>query len=139
MSVRPEPGQFARYALVGIVSNACLYSGYLVLTWAGMGHKLAMTLLYAVGVAQTFALNRRWTFDHRGAVGNSFGRYLIASALGYAINYVGLYWMVDIGGMRHEYVQAAMIVLVAIVLFALQRYWVFQRERPKAAAVMPGR
>ena len=45
--------QFVRYALVGLAANFVLYLAYLALTWLGMGHKTAMTLLYALGVLQT--------------------------------------------------------------------------------------
>ncbi len=56
--------QFAKYAVVGVVSNSVFYLLYLLLTSAGMGHKTAMTLLYAVGVSLTFLLNRNWSFRH---------------------------------------------------------------------------
>jgi putative flippase GtrA len=134
-AVEGRPMQIARFAMVGVASNVCLYLGYLLLTWFGMGHKLAMSLLYLCGVVQSFALNRSWTFGHRGEMRGPFSRYLVAAVLGYAINYAGLYGLVDASGVNHRLAQAIMIVVVAAVLFVMQRYWVFRAE-PAAAGSM---
>ena len=60
--------QFFRYAIVGLISNVILYLAYLLLTGLGLGHKTAMTLLYAVGILQSFLLNRQWTLGLHGDV-----------------------------------------------------------------------
>lgn len=118
--------QLARYALVGLASNAFGYLLYLLLTGLGLGPKLAMTLLYGVGVLQTFVFNRRWTFGHKGAFGAVFIRYCLAYGLGYIINLVVLITLVDRLGYPHQAVQGIMILLLALMLFILQKFWVFQ-------------
>lgn len=62
--MRKAAGQFIRYATVGLVSNAVGFMLYLAFTAACMEHKMAMTLLYGIGVAQTFIFNKRWSFRH---------------------------------------------------------------------------
>ena len=119
-------GQVSRYVTVGVLSNLGLYLGYLLLTFMGLGHKVAMSLLYAIGVLQTFVLNKRWSFRHDGPSGTSFLRYVLVYVLGYAVNLGALVLLVDFGGAPHQIVQAAMIVAIAIGMFALQKYWVFQ-------------
>ena len=119
--------QVSRYVAVGVLSNLGLYGGYLALTFLGLGHKLAMSLLYAIGVLQTFLLNKRWSFGHRGAAGTPFLRYIVAYALGYAANFAALVLLVDVGGAPHQIVQGVMIVAVAAGMFVLQKYWVFGR------------
>jgi putative flippase GtrA len=123
-SVRVE---FVRYVLVGIISNVLLYGAYIALTFAGTEPKLAMTILYAAGVAQTFAFNRRWSFRHGGSSRPALARYCAAYALGYAINYLALAHLVDRLGYAHQLVQGVMVVLLALGLFALQKFWVFRR------------
>ena len=120
--------QFTRFALVGLASNLILYLGYLLLTALGMGHKLAMTLLYMTGVMQTFVFNRAWSFGHRGAAGPALVRYAVAYALGYVANLLVLIWLVDRAGLAHQAVQGVMIVLLAIGFFLAQRYWIFKNE-----------
>lgn len=117
--------QFFRYAMVGLVSNAILYLTYLALTQMGMGSKLAMTLLYALGVAQTFFFNKSWTFKHQGAKTSAFVRYCIAYGIGYLFNVFGLFMLVDRLGYPHQIVQGLLILATAVLLFLLQRFWVF--------------
>jgi putative flippase GtrA len=121
--------QLSRYALVGLASNAAGYLLYLLFTYAGMGHKTAMSLLYAVGVLQTFYFNRGWSFAHDGRVSTAFVRYVTAYALGYVFNLAMLMLLVDQWGWPHQWVQAAMIFVLAGMLFLLQRYWVFRSSQ----------
>ena len=74
--------QFIRYALVGLISNAILYGIYIVMTSLGMGPKLAMSLLYGVGVIQTFVFNKQWSFCFSGTAAPALMRYATAYALG---------------------------------------------------------
>lgn len=120
--------QLSRYALVGLASNTVGFLLYLLLTYAGMGHKTAMTLLYVVGVLQTFYFNRGWSFGHGGRMSTAFARYVIVYALGYVFNLTALTLLVDQWGWAHQWVQGVMIFLLAGMLFLVQRYWVF---RPK--------
>ena len=118
--------QFIRYEVGGLVSNVLLYLGYLLLTAFGMGHKVAMTLLYAVGVSQTFVFNRSWTFGDQGTAARSFVRYVMVYVWGYFVNLIALLVLVDYLGFPHEIVQGCMILLLAVMLFLLQRFWVFE-------------
>lgn len=117
--------QFSRYALVGLTSNAVGYLLYLLLTYVGMDYKISMTLLYAVGVLQTFYFNRVWSFRYDGRMSTAFMRYVIAYVLGYLLN-LGFLWIaVDNLHLPHQIVQAVAIVTVAAFLFVVHKYWVF--------------
>jgi putative flippase GtrA len=120
------PGELARFGVVGVLSNALLYVLYLAATALGMGPKSAMTLLYCVGVAQTFVLNRQWTFGGRGDMRKALPRYGAAYAAGYALNFVLLMALVDAAGLPHQAVQAALIALIALLMFLAQKFWVFR-------------
>jgi putative flippase GtrA len=120
--------QFTRFVVVGVLSNLVLYFFYILFSTLGMGHKLAMTIMYVIGVAQTFVFNRNWTFAHRGSPGPALRKYLISYALGYILNLFVLWWLVDRLGYPHELVQAAMIILLAVAFFLTQRYWIFRQN-----------
>lgn len=117
--------QLIRYALVGLASNTVAYLLYLSLTYNGMGHKTTMTLLYVVGVAQTFYLNRGWTFEHNGKISSALMRYIVIYSLGYVFNLALLVVFVDRWGWVHEWVQGGAILVIAIFLFLAQKLWVF--------------
>ena len=124
--------QFIRYAIVGLASNALAYGFYIVFTLFGLGPKLAMSVIYGISVLQTFIFNKRWTFGHRDAFGSAFIRYCISYGLGYVINMMVLIVMVDQYGYPHEIVQAATILSLAVMLFLLQKFWVFQSNDTQA-------
>ena len=123
--------QLLRYALVGLASNAALYAAYLALTHLGVEPKLAMTLLYAAGTVQTFVFNKRWSFRYDGTHGPAFARYCASYAFGYVVNLLALSLLVDRLGYPHRWVQGFVIILLAAMLFLLQKFWVF---RPAPAA-----
>lgn len=114
-----------RFITIGILSNVILFSLYLLSTSSGIGHKTAMTLLYAVGIAQSFFLNKRWTFSDCAPSRHAFVRYCTIYLLGYLLNYAILALFVDKLHCPHQYVQGLAIILVASVLFFLQIMWVF--------------
>lgn len=126
--------QFVRYAIVGIGSNLVLYILYLVATWFGAQPKVAMTALYALGVLQTFAFNRTWSFKHAGPTSWALLRYVLVYLLGYGINLVALTVFVDRYGYSHRIVQGVMILVVAVFLFVAQRHWVFSGVTGRGAA-----
>lgn len=117
--------QGCRFVLVGVASNALLYLAYLGITGVGLGHKTAMTLVYVLGVLQTFLVNKIWTFAHLGSNGQAFLRYLAAYGGCYLLQLTMLYLFVDQLGMYHAIVQGVAICVVACLLFMLQKYWVF--------------
>lgn len=90
-----------------------------------MGHKLAMSLLYIMGVLQTFFFNRKWSFEHQGVARHALARYVAAYVFGYLLNLVVMLLLVDQYGYPHQVVQGVMIVILAGMLFLLQKYWVF--------------
>jgi putative flippase GtrA len=124
-------GQAIRFFWVGVFTNVGMYTSYLFITWAGLGHKLSMTLVYMSGVAIGFILNRRWTFRHEGLLAQGLLRYLLIYFLGYLVNLAGLYLLVDALGYPHQIIQLMLGVLLAIIFFVMQRYWVFS-DKTKA-------
>jgi putative flippase GtrA len=120
--------QLTRFGIVGLANNLLLYLLYLLVTHAGVGYKLAMTILYALGVLITFLFNRNWSFLHDGALSKSLQRYLLLYLVAYMVNWCVLYLLVDLAGWPHQLIQGAMILLLAAALFLLQKFWVFNRE-----------
>ena len=117
--------QVVRFGAVGFASNMLLYLLYLGLTAVGLDYKIAMSLLYIVGVLQTFLFNKRWTFVHHGHLSVSLVRYISLYVVAYLINLGVLFVLVDQFGWSHQLVQGVMIIIIAACLFLMQKYWVF--------------
>ncbi|MDO5674708.1 MAG: GtrA family protein [bacterium] len=56
----------------------------------------------------------------------SFSRYVTAYGTIYILNFLALVFFVDYLGLNHQVVQGNAILLSAIVLFYLQKFWVFK-------------
>lgn len=123
--------QAFRFAIVGILSNAVGFGWYVLLTWLGLGPKTAMSLLFFIGTLQTFIFNKRWSFEHEGRSSRVVLRYLAAYGIGYLINLAALIVLVEHARYPHHLVQGVMIIVVAIITFLLQKFWVFQ-QLPKS-------
>ncbi len=126
--------QFARYATIGVLSNALLYGGYLLLTRHGIGHKTAMSMVYLVGTLVTFSFNRHWTFAYGGRAGGALFRYFSTYATGYLFNLLALWLLSDYVGFPHQAVQAVLILLTAALIFLLQKLWVFPVPSPVSSS-----
>ena len=117
--------QLVSFGTIGIASNAVLYVLYLGITGLGVGPKVAMTCVFGIGVSSTYALNRRLTFEHEGAVTSSALRYASVYLLAYATNFAAMFILVDVTGLPHRFVMLALIVATATLIFVAQKYWVF--------------
>ena len=122
--------QAASFVLIGLTFNATLYAAYLLLTHTLLGSFVAMTLTYCLDVVMGFVLNRRFTFGFEGEKSASFIRYVCAYVFGYLVNFAGLWFLVDRCKIPHEVVQGLMILGVSVLLFFLQKHWVFKNRLP---------
>jgi putative flippase GtrA len=125
--------QLVRYGLVGVITNALLFGGYLSLSVVGVGAKTAMSLLYVPGVLLGFLGNRSFTFRHEGRNPASLVRYFATYALGYAFNFATLVIFVDVLHWHSDFVVLALIFVTAGMLFVLQRLWVFPPRQDGAS------
>ena len=117
--------QSFRYVLAGAISNLVLYIAYLGLTALGVPPKFAMSFLFLVGVGQSFLVNKQWTFGYSGSATKVLPRYAVAYGGSYLLNFALLALLVDYVGWPHQFVQAGAMGLNALLLFLLQRHWVF--------------
>ncbi|WP_124431982.1 GtrA family protein [Pseudomonas orientalis] len=117
--------QLVRYGIVGLTNNALLYLGYLLLVYCGSGEKLAMTLIYMIGVFTSYTFNYKWTFSQRKNRA-ALIRYIQMHLTGYFINFILLYIFVDRLLYPHQIVQIFAIIIVAFFGFFTCKYFVFR-------------
>jgi putative flippase GtrA len=117
--------QFMRYVLVGIGLNAALYATYLLLTWRIMGSEAAMTITFSVGMLLSFLANRRITFRHRGDQLAALRRFLACYAILYLIDFISLWVFAGQMDVPHQIVQGCVVLVLPLLAFMMQKYWVF--------------
>lgn len=118
--------QLIRYGIVGILNNIVTYFLYLSITATGVEPKLAMSLVYVLGIIQTFFLNKTWSFHFDGATTPALIRYITIYILGYVINFLALLLLVDNLGFPHQWVMGGLIIFMALFFFVGQKFWAFR-------------
>ncbi len=118
--------QLMRYGVVGVLSNGIGYLLYLLLTWLGMEYRMAVTVLFAVGVVQTFFFNKSWSFGHTGGTKAAMLRYWAVYGAAYFLNVTALTALVEFVGLPHQIAQAILVFLIAGLIFLALRLWVFR-------------
>lgn len=117
--------ELARYALVGLVLNAVFYAAYLLLASLLRDAEVAMTLTFSIGILCSFLANRKLTFGHRGDRLRALWRFLVCYGILYLINFVALWFFVRRMGVPHQIVQGCAILVLPLLGFSMQKYWVF--------------
>jgi putative flippase GtrA len=82
-----EHARIARFLAVGVFNTVVgLAAIYLCKGLLGTGDVVSNVVGYAVGLANSFAWNRRWTFGHSGAVLPAAARFVIVFLIAYLLN-----------------------------------------------------
>jgi putative flippase GtrA len=121
-------GWFAVAGGTGYVVNLAVFS--VGVHGAGFDYRISAALAFAVALATTFVLNRRFTFSVRGgAIHGQAARYVVVSLIAFGANLAVLHGLVAGGGVAKLLGQAVGVAVAAPVNFAGQRLWAFAPEQ----------
>ena len=120
-------GSQVRCVLIGASVNGAGYLAYLLLTWAGLSPRLAVTVLLPVSLWTAFQLHGHVTFAGAERGRTTSLRFLAVMLTGYALNLAFLTILVAGAGVPHQLAQLVSIGLIAVVMFELIRRIVFVR------------
>lgn len=120
------PPQFIKFVLVGLLNTAAslaiIFGGKALFLWNDL---LANGAGYAVGLTISFFGNRRWTFDHKGAIHSTAARFLIAFVVAYAVNLATVFGLIEIAEANSYLAQGAGMVPYTVTFYLVSRYFVF--------------
>lgn len=126
LNERPIVRQAVRFALAGAVATGVHFAVLIALVErGGLGPVLASTIAYCIGVVVSFTLNRRFTFETRGALGPTFAKYAALYAVGIFLNGAIMAALISL----ELWYVAAQLIAVALILswnFLGARYIVFR-------------
>jgi putative flippase GtrA len=122
--------QWLRFVTVGAGNTVLSWSAYAVLVALGLHYLLASGLAFALGIVNSYALNRRWTFRSRNHPAPEALRFLVVQAVGLALDVGLLYTLVHDLGLHHLIAQALVFPAASTVTFLLSRQWAFAGARP---------
>lgn len=118
--------EFMRYAIVGVATNICAFLLYVFVTFLGVSPVLTISIFYPIHIGVAFYFNKKWSFNHKGRMSMSAIRYLISYIGCYVLNVAVLEFFSGYLGFSHLIVQAVAVVMIALLLFLAQKFWVFR-------------
>lgn len=128
--MRPFAHSSIRYLVVGFSNTAVGFAViWIALRGFGLGNVIANAAGYSVAFLWSFALNRKWTFYHQGAVGFALLRYLLATGVAYGMNLLVVIRVEQLLGQGSLFVQIDGMLTYTAVAYVGARYFVFPRNR----------
>ena len=122
-------GQILRFGAVGGASYVFNLGTYSAFLWMGAPYLLAATISFLIGFAFNFYANRHWTFVAGGTqAGGQFVRFSCVAALVLVLDLVLLRGAVEVLGLHEVVAQGVVILFLAPLSFALNRFWSFAQR-----------
>lgn len=88
--------RFSKYVLVGLFTNGSIYLLFLGMIWVGLHPIAASGLCYAIGVAASYLLNRRWTFQSTSTHTRDMIRFAIAYGVGLLVTLLSMFLLLKV-------------------------------------------
>ncbi len=120
--------EFARFLAVGVLNTCTGLAVIYAAKWLARWEDIPANLLgYAVGLAVSFTLNRRWTFAHQGAPLPALARFGVATAVAYGANLAVVLLALHGLGLNSYLAQALGVPAYTLTAYLLSRHFVFRR------------
>jgi putative flippase GtrA len=120
--------QFSRYLVVGVLNTVwsylIIFASMYLLRWSPEASNVGG---YAIGLLTSYALNRTYTFNSRGAKGPEFARFIGIFAIAFCANFVALMLLLRVLGVNAILGQLWAGVVYVGTSYVLNRSYVFRR------------
>jgi putative flippase GtrA len=129
---RKKMRQFIKFNFVGLLNTVLDFAVFTLLTWLGVYYILAQCLSYGVGMLNSYALNKYWTFAQKGHLDPKQAIRFIVLNLGSLLLSLGLLaifrdqWMVKV-----LVAKLLTTVITTLVNYAGNKLWVFRANETK--------
>jgi putative flippase GtrA len=123
--------QFGRFVLVGISNTAISFVAYAVLIRVGVPYWASGAFAFALGAANGYILNRRWTFAARDTMRARL-RYLVVQTAGLGATVALLWLFVSSAGIDRLAAYPITIPIVTLTTFFANKGWTFGSELAKS-------
>ena len=131
---------FIRFNLVGILNTLVDFVVFTLLISIGLSNSLSQCLSYSAGIANSYVLNRKWTFaqgnkplPQEGEVGRrsadlgQLGRFLTVNLITLGLSLLLLHLFNGVWGLPVLAAKAIALVFTTMVNFAGSKLWVFAK------------
>lgn len=127
MTVVREFDRVTRFLAIGVLNTFVGLATIYLCKWAlETGDVIANMIGYAVGLINSFAWNRRWTFAHSGAALPAAMRFVIVFLFAYAVNLATVLAAIHVFGVNSYLAHALAIVPYTIFFYLGSKYFAFR-------------
>ena len=123
------PGQLLRFGLVGVSNTLLTLAAFTLLHGGGVSAAPAAALAFALGAANGYRLNRRWTFRAGAATPASAARYVLVQGAAAALDARLTVAFAHALGGPVLLAQCLALVPASLFAFTLTRWWAFRAPR----------
>jgi len=120
--------QFIKFSLVGLVNTAIHYGIFIFLyKFVGVYHLFASGIGFCFAMANSYVMNKRWTFKSSGSdVRREIIKFIIVNLISLAINLGSMAVLVELFSIQPPVAQLVTIGVTLAVNFSGNRFWTFK-------------
>lgn len=119
-------GEFVKFALVGVLNTGIDVAAFFLLTWMGVPYVAAQVVSYSSGAANSYLLNKLWTFRSCGLSYAEIVRFVIVNLVSLGISVVSLTFLYDTAGLGLASAKGGATVCALAANFLGNKLWVFR-------------
>jgi putative flippase GtrA len=124
---RQSFGQFIKFSFVGLLNTGVDVVVFFLLTGIGVPYLTAQVVSYSCGAANSYLLNKVWTFRSSGLSSAEGIRFVIVNLASLGISVVVLRLLHDTAGLDLTVSKAGATVSSLAANFLGNKLWVFRR------------
>ncbi len=119
-------GEFIKFAMVGLLNTGVDVAIFFFLTWLGVLYLAAQVVSYSCGAANSYLLNKVWTFRSCGLSYWEMIRFTVVNLASLAISLVSLHLFHDTMQLGLPAAKGGATVLALVANFLGNKLWVFR-------------
>jgi putative flippase GtrA len=123
---RHSIGEFIKFALVGLLNTGVDVAIFFLLTWAGSPYVAAQAVSYSCGAANSYLLNKLWTFRSSGLSYAEVVRFTVVNLVSLGISILVLTLLHDKLGLELAASKGGATVCALAANFLGNKLWVFR-------------
>lgn len=123
---RHSIGEFTKFALVGLLNTGVDVAIFFLLTWIGTPYVAAQVVSYSCGAANSYLLNKVWTFRSSGISYTEIVRFTVVNLVSLGISVVVLSLLHGTAGLELAAAKGGATVCALAANFIGNKLWVFR-------------
>jgi putative flippase GtrA len=119
-------GEFIKFTFVGVLNTGVDVAIFFLLTWLGIQYVAAQIVSYSCGAANSYLLNKFWTFRACGLSYSEIVRFVVVNLASLGISVAVLSLLHDRAGFGLAAAKGIATVCALMANFLGNKLWVFR-------------